>query len=280
MNYRHAYHAGNFADVFKHAALALCIEHLKLKPAPFRVIDLHAGPGRYDLAGIEAGKTLEWIDGVGRLLGLDAPTPPTGVAELLEPYLAIVRAFNAEGRLSTYPGSPLIARRLLRPGDALLANELHAEDQKNLAALFARDGQTKVLALDAWTAVKSLLPAKERRGLVLIDPPFEERDEFEKLAGSLGDIRRRFEAGMALLWYPIKDLRAVERFGEQARRAGFDKVLTAELLIRAPVDETRFNGCGLFIVNPPWTLKGALEKLGPFLAERLAQGEGATFRLS
>lgn len=280
MNYRHVYHAGNFADVLKHAVLALCIEHLKLKTAPFRVIDLHGGAGRYDLAGIEAGKTLEWIDGVGRLLGMDAPRLPGPAEDLLQPYLGVVRGHNADGRLSDYPGSPLIARRLLRPGDALTANELHPEDGAALAALFARDSQVKVLALDAWTAVKSLLPPKERRGLLLIDPPFEQRDEFEKLSAALAEARRRFETGMMIFWHPIKDLRDIDAFYGRAAAAGFEKVLRAELFIRAPTDETRLNGCGLLIVNPPWTLKGALEKLGPVLAERLAQADGARFDLA
>lgn len=280
MNYRHAYHAGNFADVFKHSVLALCIEHLKLKEAPFRVIDLHAGIGRYDLAGVEAGKTLEWIDGIGRLLGMDAPALPRPAEELLRPYLAVVRGSNPDGRLSSYPGSPMIARRLMRAQDSAVFNELHDEDHANLDALFARDRQAKVLHLDAWTAVKSLLPPKERRGLVLIDPPFEERDDFEKLAQALGDARRRFETGIMILWHPIKERATVEAFRRAADAVGFEKTLPAELLIRAPTDETRFNGCGLYIVNPPWTLKAALEKLGPLLAERLAQGPGAGFVLA
>ena len=279
MNYRHVYHAGNFADVFKHAVLALCIEHLKVKDAPFRVIDLHAGVGRYDLAGVEAGKTLEWIDGIGRLLGMDAPPPPAAIEELLRPYLAVVRGLNPDGRLSAYPGSPLIARRLMRPQDAAVFNELHPEDFASLAALFARDGRAKVMNLDAWTAVKSLLPPKERRGLVLIDPPFEAQGEFEKLAEALGEAKRRFETGIMILWHPVKEMAAVEAFRRAAASVGFEKTLAAELFIRAPTDETRFNGCGLYVVNPPWTLKAALEKLGPFLAGRLAQSAGARFVL-
>lgn len=279
MNYRHAFHAGNFADVLKHAVLALCLEHLKLKPAPFRVIDLHAGRGLYDLAGVEAGKTLEWIDGIGRLLGMDAPPLPASAEELLRPYLAVVRGCNPDGRLSAYPGSPLIARRLLRPQDAAVFNELHPEEGAALAALFARDPKAKVLDLDAWIAAKSLLPPKERRGLVLIDPPFEARDEFERLAAALAEARRRFATGTMVLWHPIKEIAAADAFRRAAAAAGFGKTLSARLFIRAPTDEARFNGCGLFIANPPFTLKRALETLGPILAERLAQGAGARFLL-
>ncbi len=279
MNYRHVYHAGNFADVFKHAVFALCIEHLKRKPAAFRVVDVHAGAGKYDLAGVEAGKTLEWTNGIGRLLGVDAAPLPAPIEEVLRPYLSVVRDLNPDERLSIYPGSPLIARRLLRPQDALVVNELREDDYAHLAALFARDGRTKALALDAWIAVKSLMPPKERRALLLIDPPFEERDEFTKLVAALGEARRRFESGMTITWYPIKDRNAVDAFVDDAASVGFAKALRAELFIRAPVDETRFNGCGLLIVNPPWTLKSTLENIGPFLARRLAQGEGGYFRL-
>jgi 23S rRNA (adenine2030-N6)-methyltransferase len=275
MNYRHAYHAGNFADVFKHAALALIIEHLKLKPQPFRVIDLHGGRGAYDLAGVEAGRTLEWIDGIGRLLGMDAPPLPVAAAALLDPYLGVVRALNEDGRLSLYPGSPLIAARLLRAGDRLLANELHTEDHAALAALLAREARARVTHLDAAAAVKAFLPPPERRGLVVIDPPFEARDEFDRILAALAEAHRRFAHGVYLVWHPIKAQGPVEAFAAQAARIGFDKALRAELMIRTGTDETRFNGCGLLILNPPWTLQAALGQLGPMLAERLAAEPGA-----
>lgn len=276
MNYRHAFHAGNFADVLKHAVLALCVSYLKEKPAPFRVMDTHAGIGRYDLAGIEAGKTLEWIDGVGRLLGIDAPSAPPDVAPLLEPYLDIVRKMNRGGALSLYPGSPMVARALLRPEDRLVVNELHPQDNAALAALFKDDAQVKVMAMDGWTAVRALTPPPERRGLLLIDPPFEAPGEFDRLAQGLADARKRFATGVMVLWYPVKDLRAVEAFYERIDGMGEMKSLRAELFIRAPADGV-FSGCGLLVVNPPWKLKAQLEKLGPFLADRMAKGPGARF---
>jgi 23S rRNA (adenine2030-N6)-methyltransferase len=279
VNYRHVYHAGNFADVLKHAVLALCLEHLRIKDAPFRVIDTHAGIGRYDLAGVEAGKTLEWGEGIGRLIGVDAPPLPPDVAEILRPYLDAVRAENQSGRLSIYPGSPAITQRLLRAGDRLVVNELHPEDHATLARAFAHDERVKAMSLDGWTALKALLPPKERRGLVLIDPPFEERDEFEKLAQALADATKRFSTGTLLLWYPVKDPGTVTAFYEAISEVRLAKTLRAELLIRAPKDVMNLNGCGLFIVNPPWTLKEKLETLLPFLAERLAKGPGANFRL-
>lgn len=278
MNYRHVYHAGNFADVFKHAVLALCVAHLKLKPQPFRVIDTHAGVGAYDLAGVEAGKTLEWADGIGRLIGAEAPPLPDAAASLLAPYLDIVRAHNPDGPLCTYPGSPTIVRKLMRPGDALIVNERHPEDGAALGRLFARDAQTKVMALDGWVALKALLPPKERRGLVLIDPPFEERDDFDKLAQAVSEARQRFATGMLLLWYPVKDMKTVEAFYAAVRGAAGENALRADLLIRAAVDPTKLNGCGMMMVNPPWTMADRLKTLLPFLADRLARAPGAAWR--
>lgn len=280
MNYRHAFHAGNFADVFKHAILALCIEHLRRKPAPFRIVDTHAGIGLYDLAGVEAGKTLEWADGIGRLAGAEAAPLPAEVAPLLAPYLDVVRALNPDGRLTLYPGSPTIARRLMRAGDALVVNELHPDDQATLAALFARDAAVKTTALDAFVALKALLPPKERRGLILVDPPFEARDDFDNLARGLAEARRRFATGTFLLWHPVKDPAVVDAFIDAAREAAGDKALRAELTIRRPRDPLKLNGCGLLIVNPPWTLQASLETLLPFLAARLAREDGAAWRAS
>jgi 23S rRNA (adenine2030-N6)-methyltransferase len=280
MNYRHIYHAGNFADVFKHAILALCLDYLRQKPAPFRVIDTHAGVGRYDLAGVEAGKTQEWTDGIGRLIGVDAESIPPEAAAALKPYLDFVRDMNARGAITSYPGSPCIIRQMMRPGDRLVVNELHPDDRALLASNFAGHAQVKVMGLDAWTALKALLPPKERRGLVLIDPPFEARGEFEKLAQALIEAHRRFATGTYLLWYPIKDAAEVAEFHRAAASAPFEKRLRAEILIRKPSIAERLNGCGMLIVNPPFTLAATLSTLGPFLAERLKQGEGAAFSMT
>lgn len=279
MNYRHAYHAGNFADVLKHAVLALTIEHLKQKPAAFRVIDTHAGIGLYDLDSVAAGKTLEWRDGIGRICGDAAEPLPTGIRAILAPYLEAVSAENAAGAIRVYPGSPRIAQHLIRAGDRLILNELHPEDAQTLAHLFKRDRRVKVLSLDGWQAAKSLLPPPERRGLVLIDPPYEARDELQRLVTSLSEATRRFATGTFLLWYPIKDLAPVEAFYDGVRALGLAKTLRIELTIRAPAAADRLNGCGLLVVNPPWTLEAKLRELLPFLAVRLAQGTGGGWRL-
>jgi 23S rRNA (adenine2030-N6)-methyltransferase len=281
MNYRHAYHAGNFADVLKHATLALVIEYLKRKEAPLRVIDTHAGRGLYDLSSVEAKKTGEWRGGIGRLIGREAAPLPAQVARVLAPYLDIVRAENSpDGQeIATYPGSPLIAHRLLRPQDTLVASELHPEEVEQLEALFARRRAVKVLALDGWMALKSLLPPKERRGVVLIDPPFEEESELSRLAEGLAEGLKRFATGVYLAWYPIKDPKAIARFHSTLAELRETEILRVELMIRRASDPDRLNGCGLIVANPPYTLQGDLEAILPDLSRRLADGAGAGHRL-
>lgn len=277
MNYRHAYHAGNFADVLKHAVLALVIEHLKLKDAPFRVIDTHAGSGLYDLEGEQAGKTGEWRDGIGRLQG-DSPLPPDAAA-VLAPYLGAVAAVNAPGVLRYYPGSPWLALALMRASDRLVANELHPEDAASLAASVARDRRAKILELDGWVAIKSLLPPKERRGVVLIDPPFEVPDEFERLRLGLREAVRRFATGTYLLWYPIKDPRRVASFRRSIADIDHLDGLSVELHIGAPRGPNTLCGCGLIILNPPHTLRAQLDVFASFLPQRLAQWLGASMSI-
>ena len=276
MNYRHAYHAGNFADVVKHAVLALVIEHLKLKPAPFRVIDTHAGIGVYDLTSEAAQKTGEWREGIGRLMA--AKLSPAA-AEVLAPYLDIVRRLNPGGALVRYPGSPLLARELMRADDRLVVNELHPEDQDELKRHFAHDPQVRVMALDAWTALKALLPPPERRGVMLIDPAFEQTGELTRLVGGLKEAARRFATGTFLLWYPIKEVAPVAAFRREVGALGFPKAMAIELMIRGSADQTRLNGAGLIAVNAPFTLSSKLDALLPELTRVLAQGEGAGFNV-
>lgn len=252
MNYRHAYHAGNFADVVKHVLLTLLIDHLRKKETPFCVIDTHAGVGRYDLSGTEAGKTGEYADGIGRLLAAGPPPP------LLASYTAALRAVNPDWpTLRFYPGSPRIARSLLRPSDRLALVELHPDDAQALKREFAHDGQVGVHVQDAYVALRALLPPKERRGLVLIDPPFEDRDEFRHIAKGLTDAVRRWRTGVFAVWYPIKAPDAVERFLGEVGGLGLP-CLAAELFRFPPDDPERFNGTGLVVFNPPWKLDEAL----------------------
>ena len=274
MNYRHAYHAGNFADVLKHVILARVIEHLKLKPQPFRIIDTHAGTGRYDLTSVEAGKTGEWEGGIGRL---STANFPVAVRDLLAPYLQAVQSLNGDGPLRHYPGSPLLARMLMRRGDQLVANELHEADHGELKALFNNAPDSKILNLDAWTAVKSLLPPKERRGAILIDPPFEKTDEFERLASAVENALSRFQTGVYLIWYPLKDERAAGRFLDRVKSAGAPKGLDVRLWIANPSEAAGLAGSGVLVINPPYRLAAELDELLPVLASLMSQGPGAGY---
>lgn len=278
MNYRHAYHAGNFADVLKHAVVASIIAYMRRKDAAFRIIDTHAGCGAYDLAGVEASKTGEWRSGIGRLIGPEAEAVPEAVATILSPYLDVVRGLNPNGEVTRYPGSPLIAQTMMRAQDRLIANELHPIDAETLRSTLGRDRRSKVLTIDAWTALKSLLPPIERRGLVLVDPPFEEPGELERLVRGLTEAVRRFASGTYVLWYPVKEPAATTRFLDAIAGLALPKVLAAELFVRAPVRADVLNGCGLVIVNAPHTLATQLDVLLPFLATRLAQAEGGFAR--
>lgn len=269
MNYRHSFHAGNFADVLKHAILARVIEYLSAKDKPFTMIDTHAGAGLYDLEDSDSNRTLEYRDGIGRILH-DAAAPPC-----LAPYFATVRAENPDGALRFYPGSPVVARRLTRRGDHLMLSELHGPTRALLEDVFAHDKRTRTFDLDGYRAVKSFLPPTPRRGLILIDPPFEKTDEFERLAQAVADMIERWATGILIAWFPIKQRRAVADFKAAVSALELPPSLWVELLVRGEEDQTRFNGCGLLIVNPPWTLSEDLAALLPYLKNRLGQAAGA-----
>ncbi len=273
MNYRHAFHAGGFADVVKHAVLALLIERLKQKDTAFRLIDTHAGAGLYDLASDAAARSGEWRDGIARLWQRDLPP---NLAALLSPWLAAVTAANTPGdMLRFYPGSPLIARHLFRRQDRLTAIELHPEDARALAVQFAGDVQVRTIALDGWLALGAFLPPKERRGLVLVDPPYEETDEFERLTGAFANAHKRWPTGIYCLWYPVKDLAAVDRLRVRLAKSGISRLLRAELCVRERGAGGTFNGTGLIVCNPPWQFAKTLTALLAGLVPILAQGDGA-----
>ena len=276
MNYRHAYHAGNFADVAKHAALSRLVEYLKLKDKAFRVVDTHAGIGLYDLSSEEAQKTGEWQGGIGRLL--EAKLSPEAEA-LLAPYLAAVAAENPDGGVARYPGSPLIVRHLLRPQDRLSAIELHPQDFQRLKTLFAGDFQVRAIELDGWLALGAHLPPKEKRGLVLVDPPFEQAGEFERLVDGLVRAHRRWPGGIYALWYPIKDRAAVKDFRESLKASGIPKILDVAFEVRRPSREARFDGSGLVVVNPPFVFEKEMRVILAELHKALAEEPQARWSL-
>ncbi len=259
MNYQHAFHAGNFADVHKHVVLTRILTYLRQKAAPFRVIDTHAGSGRYDLLGREATRSNEWRDGIGRLFAMvrsDAPASGSAQA-LLAPYLDSVAALNPGGTLRTYPGSPLIAKALLRRQDRLIACELEPVAAASLRRALQGDIRTKALAMDGWMALSANIPPKERRGVVLLDPPYEETVEFARLADAFAQAHRKWPSGVYLLWYPIKARAAPDALARGLRRLKVPKILRCEFAL-APRADATLAGSGLIIVNPPFPLEQEL----------------------
>jgi 23S rRNA (adenine2030-N6)-methyltransferase len=269
MNYRHAYHAGNFADVVKHLALVAAISHLKKKDRPFAVIDTHAGRGLYDLQGGEAEKTGEAMNGIGRLKSLgDAPP-------LLSDYLKLARGFGAE----RYPGSPLIAAQMLRSQDRLVAIEKHEEEVRILARILTPFERARVMQADGYARLMTLLPPPERRGLVLIDPPYEAPDEFAQAARVFAQAYRRFANGIYLLWFPIKSHSAADAFCAEVLAAGAAKALRIDVMVPSATED-RLHSAGLLVINPPFGFDGEMGAAFAAIAPLLGQeGTAAQFRL-
>ncbi len=282
MNYRHAFHAGNFADVIKHVVLVRVLVHLQEKSAAFRVIDTHAGAGLYDLAGEEAARSGEWRTGIGRIM--QARFSERAFA-LVKSYLDIVRSFNPQNAgLKAYPGSPLIARALLRPQDRLTACEVEAGARRALIDALRRDVQARVVDLDGWTALPAFVPPKERRGLVLIDPPYERKDEFERLAAGFTAAFAKWPTGSYLMWYPAKSRRASDQLARLvvqavSRTRPPGKCLRVEFSVAPQGPGTGLVSSGLLIVNPPWTLAGDLKLILPELEKPLGLGGAGRFRI-
>ena len=267
MNYRHAFHAGNFADVLKHVLLARVLTYMIAKPAPLRFVDTHAGLGVYDLTSEEATRTGEWRDGIARI---DPATVPPDLADVLAPYLAAVGPRGADGDWRSDPGSPAVAQWVLRPEDRLTLCELHPEDADVLKREMGRDPRVRVLSSDGYAALNAVLPPPERRGLVLVDPPFEKMDEFDRLRAAVVRAYAKWPTGSYMLWYPLKNRVAVGRFAARLAGAGLKRVLQVNLLVSDPQNGP-LAGCGLVFVNPPFVLKAEAEALLPWLAETLAR---------
>lgn len=280
MNYRHAFHAGNFADVFKHIFLVRILEYLKRKDTPLRFIDTHAGIGSYNLAGDEAQRTGEWQSGIAKLLAV--PCPPD-IAPLLEPYLDIIRdglpgIANGAGP-GVYPGSPALAQSLLRRQDKMIFCELHSADVQKLIRHCGRDRRIKVIEIDGYTGLRAYVPPVERRGLVLIDPPFEKTDEFATLARNLVEAWEKWPTGTYCIWYPVKNDTAIELFFDTLNARGIPDILRLELAVRQPEANSGLNSSGLAIINPPYVLADEAQQILPFLQETLAQDSAAGWRI-
>ncbi|SDQ53698.1 23S rRNA (adenine2030-N6)-methyltransferase [Pseudoxanthomonas sp. CF385] len=278
MNYRHAFHAGNHADVLKHLVLLAMVDALKRKDAPFFVLDTHAGRGRYLLGGAESRKTSEADEGVFKLAGV--PRLP----ELAERYLRAVEANNPVGALVAYPGSPLLVAQAMRAQDRLAACELQPEEASALKDLFAHDERVAVHARDGYAAMKALLPPRAgsqriARGLVLIDPPYEAQDaEYPAITAALRDALERWPAATYAVWYPIKQRRSLLPFFRKMAALPSKGAFVAELQVRPDDSPLRLNGSGMLVINPPWQLDAALAPILPVLATHLGEA-GASHRL-
>jgi 23S rRNA (adenine2030-N6)-methyltransferase len=258
--------------VLKHAVLAQIITYLKRKDQAFRVIDTHAGIGIYNLSSVEAQKTGEWRDGIGRIM--DATLSPE-LKAFLTPWLEAVESLNPKGGILHYPGSPKIARLVMRKQDRLTAIELHPEDAKQLRSVFDGDYQVRVIELDGWLSLGGHLPPKEKRGLVLIDPPFEADGEYDRMIDGLARATRRFPGGTYLLWHPIKADSPLQSFDKKLIALGRPRTLIVRQFVRDNKTAPGLNGSGLVIINPPFTLEPELRQVLPELSRLLAQGPGA-----
>lgn len=270
MNYRHVYHAGNFADVIKHIMLTALIYSMMRKDTPFCYLDTHAGSGAYDLLSESANKTKEYQNGIKKIIAADKPP------ELVARYLHCVHEINNQlmgskqtyASLRYYPGSPLIARHLIRPHDRIVACELHPEEYQSLKTTFAGDKQVAVHHTDGFHGLKAFLPPSERRGIVLIDPPYENPDEFTRIAHTLPLALKRWPSGTYAIWYPIKDKLAVQKFYSALKQPITDPILAIELTIYPDIPN-HLNGTGLIVINPPWQLEETVNNILPWIWKAL-----------
>ena len=277
MNYRHGFHAGNFADVFKHAILARILVYLTKKDAPLRYIDTHAGAGRYDLASEAAKRSPEWRDGVARLV---KARPPAEIAALLRPYLDAVGPCDDDGRPASYPGSPALAQRLLRAQDRLALSEAHPEERDALIAALGRDRRLSIVATDGYVALNAYVPPLERRGLALIDPPYEATDEARQVEVALARALAKWPRGIYALWRPIKDEHEDARFLNRLAALGAPNMLRLEIdvgpIAPGPHSPAPLRRSGLVVVNPPFGLIEEARILMPWLTKLLTRaGTGA-----
>jgi 23S rRNA (adenine2030-N6)-methyltransferase len=276
MNYRHSYHAGNFADVFKHIVLVALLKSFLKKDNSFCYLETHAGAGVYDLNSESAQKTKEFESGIGKIIspslrGCEAAAAIQNagyVNEVVNDYLSCIKKINTDAS-KNYPGSPYFAKYFLRQNDRAILAELHEEEYAALKKFFARDKQIAVHHQDGYLALKAFLPPKEKRGLILIDPPYEQHDEFETLTKILPHAVQRFETGVFALWYPIKDRQSTDRFLKNLQAKISRPVLISELIIHPNYLPSHLNGSGMLIVNPPWQIEDKINEITSWLATSL-----------
>lgn len=268
MNYRHAFHAGNHADVFKHIVLSRLINALTQKETPFAYLDTHAGLGVYDLYSSQAERTGEWLEGIKLIY------ESTDIPALLNDYISVINHLNPNGELHYYPGSPMLAQQLMRAQDHLILNEKHPEDAQLLKQNFRRDPRITIHMQNGWLLPKALLPTQQKRLLLLIDPPFEQTNELELCVKSLTDTLSRMRQAVVAIWYPIKDQKSLNSFYNQLKKTNAPKLLKAEFMVQPADNKLGLNGSGMVIANPPWKLESELPTLLPYLTNALATSSG------
>jgi 23S rRNA (adenine2030-N6)-methyltransferase len=274
LSYRHAFHAGNHADVLKHFVLVCVMRHLARKDKPFWVIDTHAGAGAYGLDAGYAAQNAEWQTGIGRLW------QRTGLPADLADYVDLVRGMNPEGRLNFYPGSPYLAWKLLRREDRLRLFELHPTDVDLLGKTFQDAGKQVMVTLgDGFAGLKALLPPPPRRALILIDPSYEDKRDYGRVVEALKDSLSRFATGTYALWYPMLPRPEAQRLPERLHRLKVEWLDVSLTVSRPAKDGFGMHGSGMFIVNPPWTLAASLQQCLPVLQSALAVDNGAEYRI-
>ncbi len=271
LSYRHSFHAGNHADVLKHTVQSLIITALKEKEKPFLYLDTHAGAGRYQLSGEHAERTGEYLDGIAKIWQRD------DIPAELEPYMQAVRTYNHNGQLRYYPGSPLIARQLLREQDKLHLTELHPSDFPLLRNEFQKDSRTKVLRDDGYQQLKSQLPPLSRRGFMLIDPPYELKTDYQAVVKGIQEGHKRFGTGVFALWYPVVLRKHIKRMLKELEATGIRNILQIELAVRPDSDRYGMTASGMIVINPPWKLAAQMKSVLPWLHSVLVpEGTGHT----
>ncbi|MBQ0213635.1 23S rRNA (adenine(2030)-N(6))-methyltransferase RlmJ [Proteus vulgaris] len=271
LSYRHSFHAGNHADVLKHIVQTLIIESLKEKEKPFLYLDTHAGAGRYQLTNAHATRTGEYLEGIARLWQQDE------VPELILPYLEAVGELNSSGELRYYPGSPLLAGKLLREQDSLVLTELHPTDYPLLRTEFSRDPRVRVSREDGFGQLKSKLPPASRRGFALIDPPYELKQDYSAVVKGVVEGHKRFATGTYAIWYPVVHRQQIKRMLKELEATGIRKILQIELAVKPDSDQLGMTASGMIVINPPWKLESQMKSILPWLHKTLVpEGIGHT----
>jgi 23S rRNA (adenine2030-N6)-methyltransferase len=273
LSYRHAFHAGNFADVLKHSLLLHCLNYMRQKDKPLRIIDTHAGAGAYKLGNSQPIKNREFDNGIGQLWARqDLP-------EALQEYVAFVRGFNSDNKLQAYPGSPLFMQAALRPKDTLFLHEMHSTDWRLLSEAIGKDKQVKITDTDGFAGMQALLPPPDRRSLTFIDPSYELKNDYLHVIKQVIEAHKRFATGTYIIWYPVVLRSRIDDMERALKKSGMRNIQQYEFGISPDTEEFGMNSAGLFVINPPWTLWKAMEDTLPFLADNLGENGEGFYRL-